>query len=390
MAKITRAEIDKLQAPSAGLAYLWDSSLPGFGVRVTSAGVKSFVLRYRIAGRQRIKTLGRCGVLELTDARAQAQQRIGMVYSGADPFAGHGVIETVNDLAKAHQEGRKSELKPKTLAGYDSLWQAHILPLLGARTVDSLSDDDVNQLRKRLAKKPTTFNRCCALIVTALKWNGAAVEAHPFQKAARFRERGRDRILADDENQRLYESFAEYKAQRKAGWRYVDLFALLLLTALRRDEWRLGRWEWLRWDDGVYTLPDNKTGGRVVYVPAYGMDILRQRWADQGRPKFGYIFPGVDTKKKPLSWTWRTWDAMRTALKITGFTIHDMRRTAGSFAHGKAGLSQRQVADFLGHKKIETSSRYIHDKEKRAGAESAAAAMVQGWKKSPIPKHADS
>lgn len=390
MVKITRAMIDQLQAPSAGLSYLWDGQLPGFGVRVTSAGVKSYVLRYRIGGRQRIKTLGRCGVLELTDARGLAQQRIGAVYAGQDPFAGHGMIETVEELAHAHQDGRKDELKPKTLAAYDSLWQAHIVPVIGPRALDAITDDDVNRLRKRLASKPVTFNRCCALIVGALKWHGHPIDGHPFQKAARFRERGRDRILAEDENQRLYAAFGEYKAAKRSGWRYVDLFALLLLTALRRDEWRLGRWEWLRWDEGVYTLPDNKTGGRVVYVPAYGMEILRERWLAQGKPKSGYIFPGVDSKKKPLSWTWRTWDEMRTALKISGFTIHDMRRTAGSYAHGKAGLSQRQVGDLLGHKKLETTSRYIHDKEKKQAAEIAGAAMVQGWQKAGLSEKPDS
>lgn len=168
MAKITRAAIDALafgpDRTGGQFVYLWDSELPGFGVRCTSAGVKSFVLRYRHAGRQRIMTLGRCAVLELTEARVQAKDRLAALYAGKDPFAGAGLITTVRELATAHQDQRKGELKPKTLAGYESLWHAHIIPCIGSSAVESLSDEDVNRLRRRLAKKPATFNRCVALL----------------------------------------------------------------------------------------------------------------------------------------------------------------------------------------------------------------------------------
>lgn len=390
MAKITRAAIDALDfgAARAGpqFFYLWDSELPGFGVRCTSAGVKSYVLRYRHGGRQRIMTLGRCGVLEVAAARAQAKERLAALYAGKDPFAGSGPITTLRELADAHQRGRKAELKPKTWAGYESLWNAHIIPCIGSSAVDALSDEDVNRLRKRLAKNKATFNRCMALVITALRWHGLPTDNHPFRKARRFKEGGRDRILSEDENQRLYAAFDDYKRHRKPGWRYVDLFALLLLTALRRDEWRLGRWEWVRWSDETYVLPDNKTGGRVVYLPQRALVILQALWKAAGRPKSGFIFPSAGTKRKAISWTWRQWDAMRRGLQIDGFTVHDMRRTAGSYAHEKGGLSQRQVGDLLGHKRMETTSRYIHDKEKKAGANAAAEAVAASWENSGFSK----
>lgn len=380
MAKITRSSVESLE-PAGAFTYLWDSTQPGFGVRVTAAGVKSYVLRYRIHGRQRIKTLGRVNVLDLTQAQALAKTKLAALCGGTDPFGGREAITTLRDLAEAFQKGRVGVLKAKTLASYDSLWCVHILPALGTRPADGLTDEDTATLRKRMAKTPTSFNRACALIVAALKWHGQPVETHPFKKAARFRETRRERILADDENQRLYNSFSEYKAQRRTGWRYVDLFALLLLTGLRRDEWRLGRWEWVNWQESLYILPDNKTGGRTVYIPEYGLQILRGLHAAQKRPKTGFIFPAARSKKKALSWTWREWDTMRTDLGLQGFTIHGMRHTAGSLAHSKGKLSQRQVADFLGHKRLETSSRYIHDNEKREGAETAARAVADGWKK---------
>ena len=38
---------------------LWDDSLRGFGLRITSNNRKSFVVSYRADGRKRTKTLGR-------------------------------------------------------------------------------------------------------------------------------------------------------------------------------------------------------------------------------------------------------------------------------------------------------------------------------------------
>jgi hypothetical protein len=51
---------------------LWDDSLPGFGLRVTSTNRKSYFVSYRADGRKRTKTLGSADELQLDEARRQA------------------------------------------------------------------------------------------------------------------------------------------------------------------------------------------------------------------------------------------------------------------------------------------------------------------------------
>ena len=52
---------------------LWDNVLPGFGVRVTGRGVKSYFVVTRL-GRQKIRvTLGKYPALPLADARDKAR-----------------------------------------------------------------------------------------------------------------------------------------------------------------------------------------------------------------------------------------------------------------------------------------------------------------------------
>lgn len=331
----------------------------------------------------------RPGVLDITDAQRQAREKLAEAQGGADPFiTSTRDVQTVADLALAFQEGRKGELKGKTLESYDSLWK-HIVAALGTVALVSLSEDSVKTLRSSLAGKQTTFNRCLSLVLSALKWQGVLTDNHPFKRAKKYKEKTRQRILSKEENAGFYKALGEYRRDRRPGWRYADLFILLLLTGLRRDEWRLGRWEWIDFGNAVYTLPDNKTGGRVVYLSALAVEVLRDMWTTSGSPKKGFIFPSPSGEKSiAMSWTWRTWDAMRNEIGLEGFRIHDMRHTAGSYAHSVGKLTQRQVADFLGHHRLETSSRYIHDAEKRESAEIASRAISDGWQKEEPPSPA--
>ena len=56
---LTDLAIRKIVPPSSGTVEVWDGKLPGFGVRVSPKGARSFVLLYRFAGRSRRLTLGR-------------------------------------------------------------------------------------------------------------------------------------------------------------------------------------------------------------------------------------------------------------------------------------------------------------------------------------------
>ena len=105
MAKFTNHSIEKLKCPRLKpLVYLWDPATPGLGVRCTNNGVKSFVLRYRLAGRQRIKTIGRVKAMDISKAIKKSRTLLGDIYAGKDPFSRKGgVIKTVLQLSEAFQ-----------------------------------------------------------------------------------------------------------------------------------------------------------------------------------------------------------------------------------------------------------------------------------------------
>jgi hypothetical protein len=100
--RITQRTVANPRSPTRGNRILYDRETPGFGVRITPAGVVSFVLNYRIRGRERRYTIGRHPELTATAARERAMQlRVGLI-NGYDPLEGREqerLEPTVNELA---------------------------------------------------------------------------------------------------------------------------------------------------------------------------------------------------------------------------------------------------------------------------------------------------
>ncbi|MGZ8218519.1 tyrosine-type recombinase/integrase [Methylomagnum sp.] len=128
--KIIKSEIKKLRPPETdstafktGYAVHWDDELPGFGVRITNAGVVSFIVQKRINGRSRRVTLGKFGILSAELARREAHKFLAAVATGGDPLA---------DRERAKLEGvtlkealalyiERKALRPATVANLDKI-----------------------------------------------------------------------------------------------------------------------------------------------------------------------------------------------------------------------------------------------------------------------------
>ena len=53
--KLTKRFIDALK-PSEKRQYYWDSEMKGFGLSLTPAGVRTYVVQYRLAGGRKGRT----------------------------------------------------------------------------------------------------------------------------------------------------------------------------------------------------------------------------------------------------------------------------------------------------------------------------------------------
>lgn len=87
--KITKRSVDVL-TPAASDVFLWDDLLKGFGLRLTPKGARSYVVQYRMGGRQtpsRRYTIGKHGSPWTPEgARREAERILIMVRQGLDPL----------------------------------------------------------------------------------------------------------------------------------------------------------------------------------------------------------------------------------------------------------------------------------------------------------------
>src|SRR5580693_5155710 len=150
-------------ALATGRQYaIWDTELKGFGLRVNSTGVKTFVIRYRVGGGRkavgRMHVIGRYGPLTAEKARKDAKIALAEVAAGGDPQGGR---------AKARDEMKLDELcdlyiaegcatkKPSTLVTDKVRIERHIKPLLGRKRVSDVNRADIERFLSDVAAGKT-------------------------------------------------------------------------------------------------------------------------------------------------------------------------------------------------------------------------------------------
>lgn len=80
--KLTRANVESIEAPASGALFVRDTEVPGFGVRVTATGSKSWIVERKVGGKTVRQTLGRVGVMPLPDARVAAMSALAKLAAG--------------------------------------------------------------------------------------------------------------------------------------------------------------------------------------------------------------------------------------------------------------------------------------------------------------------
>lgn len=88
MPKLTKQLVDNITQPATGDTTVWDTELPGFGVRVHAGGSRVYVVRYRTKCAQRYQrrmTICRTCDAPPNEARAMAREVFSAAARGEDP-----------------------------------------------------------------------------------------------------------------------------------------------------------------------------------------------------------------------------------------------------------------------------------------------------------------
>ena len=172
--RLTKRAVDAT-APAATRFIVWDTELPGFGLRVEPTGRKTFIARYRAGGGRtgilRQATVGRYGAVTVDEGRANAKKLLGAAASGGDPVgdkkssrqAGLTIGEICDWYMKEAEAGRilgrkGRPIKASTLVTDRSRIEIHVKPLLGKKTVRSLSLHNIEEMQADIAARKTVHS----------------------------------------------------------------------------------------------------------------------------------------------------------------------------------------------------------------------------------------
>ena len=165
--KLTKAVIEAIEPPESGVLFVRDAELPGFALRVTANGAKSYVVERKMDGKTVRATVGRVGVVTLPDARIQGMRLLAGMAAGQNPHderrdATPVEVVTLDALFEDYLTERTRTdppLKPRTVDDYRKLWKYladwHALP------ADRIDATMVIERHKALTAKPSgiTANR---------------------------------------------------------------------------------------------------------------------------------------------------------------------------------------------------------------------------------------
>lgn len=394
--------IARAEAPAKGQRLIFDEHRDaprGFALRITAAGGKAFVLRYRIDGRERRKTIGAWPTWSVEAARDEARRLLVEIDRGHDPLeakrrrkAEPTVAELAEEWLNKHAAGLTSE---KAIRGFMA---NHVLPAIGALKVTDVRRRDVIEIiegvaetRPRAAAQTLLYARRLfdyaadrdvigANPLAGLKPSSIAVKG----KRDPLKATARGRVLDPDEIRALWQN------AEATGLRRLTALALKLVLVTGQRPGEVAGMHEREIDGRLWTIPAARRGktetAHTVHLTDLALGLLSEARAELGRLHMrrkgalsGHLFeaaPGAPITSAALA---RAVEREHVALgaKIDPqwgrWTPHDLRRTM------RTGLSACRVRPDIAELVIGHTKRGIVATYDLHGFEAERRAALVAW-----------
>lgn len=379
--KITKRSVDALKTPQNGEVLLWDTETKGFGVRVRSSGVKTYVFQYRMAGGRNAAlqkyTIGKHGSLTPEKARELAEGYARLVKDGINPVDERNKDRqsmTMAELCDLYLAEGCATKKASTVSTDRGRIERHIKPMLGRKKAKDITRADVQKFLQDVAAGKTacdvktglrgraiveggkgTATRTVGLLggIFSFAVDRSICEINPVRGVKRYKDHKNERFLSDREVTALGETLSTLEKSKAISPLHSAAIRLLLLTGCRKSEILSLKWSFVDFERGYLRLPDSKTGEKAVPLGAPALQIFN------GLPRISeWIFPTMNGAGYMVSLP-KAWERVREQAGLKNVRLHDLRHSFASFG-AAAGDSLLVIGKILGHKDSKTTSRYAH------------------------------
>ena len=365
--RLNEKNIKELTIPDRANRVHYDGDVPGFGVRITKAGARAFVLNYVAHGRERRLTIGSWPSWSATAARARAKELRREIDQGVDPLQDKQETRsasTFGDVAREYLE-RYATKKKSGFRDAEYL-RRDVLPHWGNRKASEIRRRDVLELIERKAESaPTSANRLLACIRKVFNWaiSRDLLDTNPCsQVPAPGVEKRRDRVLTEAEIATFWEGLdsAGMSGEVKSALR------LILVTAQRPGE--CCEVELADLNGDWWTVPAGKAKNGLSHrVPL--SKLARELLDSRRKLTARWLFPSP-RGNAPIQV-----NALSRALRnnnhfgLEKFTAHDLRRTAATMM-ASMGTDRLTLSKILNH--VETHVTAVYDRATYDGPKKAA------------------
>lgn len=366
--KLTDRSVQSVKPPATGRIEIGDTVASGLFLRVTSAGVKSWCVRYcPKGGKQSRATIGTYPLISLSDARTRAKDVSSHAAKGIDLLAQEEAerkaAQAAEDIANRTLRVVVAEYIEKYCKVSQRRWKltermfaAHVFPKLGDKPVAELRRADVIELLDELQHKgglTAQVNRIHAQIKAALNFAAEReyIEANPAAvvKKQYKGETPRERVLSDDE--------------LKAIWRAADALTdpsrafvkMMILTGQRRDEIRCLPWSEIDLENKLWTLPASRNKGKREHVVPLSSEAVALLEGQNSEAAFVFSVTG----EKPYAGQKRLKEILDRESKVKGWTFHDIRRTVAS-GMAELHISHDAIGRVLNHAKGDVTAKHYN------------------------------
>ena len=248
-----------------------DADVPGFGVRVSEIGQRTFILiaRYPGSSNPTRRALGEYPALSLTKARERAREWRELIRKGVDPKAEEERLRRIElrkqattfaavaeDFIQWHVKGqRKAKDTEREM-------RKELITAWGERPIASITREDVVGLVEAVARRPAPYlahhvlGHARSLFNWAINRGTYGLESSPCDRVRPTSLIGakqpRQRVLSDAE------LVAVWNGSETLGYPFGHLYQLLLLTGARRSEVGGARWGEFDLKKKLWTIPPER------------------------------------------------------------------------------------------------------------------------------------
>ncbi len=341
----------------------------GFGIKVSPAGTKTWIYRYKINDKTEKVSLGHYPQMSLADAKTKFIQLKELKRQSINPKQvlspeieedKNTVTELVNRWYNNYiSKHRKQPLQIRQLINAD------VIPLIGEKYIDEIEAKDITRALDTIVARGSNVHANKVLSAIKQAFNYAVSRGElKINPAIYIRardiggiEKPRERYLTIDEIKQLWEFLSNGK--HHVSLQITNAIKILLLTGVRTGELRIAKWNEIDFENSLWTIPavNTKTG---ITMRVHLTDIVKSLFRELYNCSMGeYVISGADGQS-PLSDRALPKAVIRLQdrIGIEKWTPHDLRRTFATQLGETLRIDPVVIEKCLGHKMPKIMATY--------------------------------